>query len=212
MALNNTYAGLQASIADFLNRTDLTAAIPDFVVLCEAQLNRAIRCQAMIKRNNAFAITGQSVSAPTDFIAPRRLALIGATTPLALSWVSCEQMDDLLDNDDYTSAQPKHYTVEGGNILFSPNPGTGTYTASLSYYAAIPPLASNTTNWLLTRHPDVYLYGALLQSAPYLKDDERLQTWTQLYQAGVAAINEQDLGMGGALETMSGNFRSGGVW
>ena len=40
MALDGTYAGLQASIADFLNRTDLAAAIPDFIVLAEAQMAR----------------------------------------------------------------------------------------------------------------------------------------------------------------------------
>ena len=33
------------------------------------------------------------------------------------------------------------------------------------------------TNWLLTKHPDVYLYGALLESAPYTKEDERINVW-----------------------------------
>jgi hypothetical protein len=53
----------------------------------------------------------------------------------------------------------------------------------LTYYATIPALSvSNTTNWLLTDSPDLYLYGALLQAAPYLQDDQRISTWGTLYE------------------------------
>jgi hypothetical protein len=58
------------------------------------------------------------------------------------------------------------------------------------YYAKIPTLSDSvTTNWLLTYHPDIYLYGALLHSAPYLKEDERASTWAALYSAAVARVN-----------------------
>ena len=66
----------------------------------------------------------------------------------------------------------------------------GAYSAILMYYAKIPTLSdSNETNWLLTHHPDIYLYGALLHSAPYLKEDERAQTWAALYTAAVMRVN-----------------------
>ena len=42
MALSN-YTELKASIADFLNRDDLTSVIPDFITLAESQINRDIR-------------------------------------------------------------------------------------------------------------------------------------------------------------------------
>ena len=62
----------------------------------------------------------------------------------------------------------------------------------LLYYQKIPALsASNTTNWLLTAHPDVYLYGALMQSAPYLDDDQRMQVWSTLYGNAVQAVNQE---------------------
>jgi hypothetical protein len=53
----------------------------------------------------------------------------------------------------------------------------------MSYYKKIPALSdSNTSNWLLAKSPAMYLYGALVQSAPYLRDDDRITTWGTLYK------------------------------
>ncbi len=66
----------------------------------------------------------------------------------------------------------------------------GSYSAILMYYAKVPTLSdSNETNWLLTHYPDIYLYGALLHSAPYLREDERAQTWAALHAAAVVRVN-----------------------
>ena len=60
----------------------------------------------------------------------------------------------------------------------------------LLYYQKIPSLITNTDNWLLLEAPDVYLYGALLHSAPYLAEDARLAVWAQLYSAAVQRLNQ----------------------
>jgi len=61
----------------------------------------------------------------------------------------------------------------------------------LLYYAKVPALSdSNTTNWLLTEAPDIYLYGSLLPSAPYLDEDERATTWAQFYAAAIQQLNQ----------------------
>ena len=49
MALT-TFSELQTSIANYLNRTDLTAPIKDFITLTESKLNRVLRLRAMQKR------------------------------------------------------------------------------------------------------------------------------------------------------------------
>ena len=60
------------------------------------------------------------------------------------------------------------------------------------YYGKIPSLsASNATNQILENFPDVYLYGSLVHSAPFLGDDQRLQVWGSLYQSSLNAINGQ---------------------
>jgi len=60
----------------------------------------------------------------------------------------------------------------------------------LLYYQKVPSLSSNSDNWLLLEAPDVYLYGALLHSAPYLAEDQRVAVWAQMYSAAVARLNE----------------------
>jgi hypothetical protein len=58
------------------------------------------------------------------------------------------------------------------------------------FYSKIPALSdSNTTNWLLTASPDIYLYGSLMQSAPYLRDDDRVGIWASLYQKAIDDLN-----------------------
>jgi hypothetical protein len=62
----------------------------------------------------------------------------------------------------------------------------------LYYISELPALSdSNTSNWLLEHYPDAYLYGSLIHSAPYLKDDARLQVWAALYQSAIDAINAE---------------------
>jgi hypothetical protein len=68
---------------------------------------------------------------------------------------------------------------------------------------------SNTTNWLLTSNPDIYLYGALLQAAPYLQDDARIQTWATLYERALndsQTADDRGASSGGALLTRAKTF------
>ncbi len=44
-------------------------------------------------------------------------------------------------------------------------------------------------NWLLINHPDAYLYGALMEAEPYMKNDQRIATWAQGLSAAIDAIN-----------------------
>src|SRR6185437_725942 len=83
------------------------------------------------------------------------------------------------------SGDPRAFSVVGGEIQFWPWSG-GTFSAEMTYWKKIPALSDAApTNWLLAGHPDIYLYTALIQSAPYLKEDARLSTWGTLAEAGV---------------------------
>jgi hypothetical protein len=63
----------------------------------------------------------------------------------------------------------------------------------LTYYAKLAKLSNAvTSNWLLASSPDVYLYGSLLQAAPYLQDDARITVWSSLYQAGLDQLQIAD--------------------
>lgn len=191
MALS-TYAGLVASVADFLHRTDLTAVIPDFVVLAEAQMNRRLRVRPMVQRATA-TITDEYSAAPSDFLAERTMALgpspaSASDPPVPLIFVTQEVMDEIAANQTST-AKPTHYTVVGSEFRYFPSPDTS-YVATFTYFRTLPALVSNSTNWLLAACPDAYLYGALTQAAPYLIDDARLATWSALYVNAIDDINQ----------------------
>jgi len=206
MALS-TYAELKASVADWLNRSDLTSAITDFVSLAESQMERDLRTRQMIVRANA-TISDEYSALPNDYLEAKSFKLTGTNPISPLVFQSINAMDDL--QVSYTSSgQPKYFCVIGGQIRVLPVPDTS-YVSELIYYAKLSKLSnSNTTNWLLTLSPDVYLYGSLLQAAPYLQDDARIQVWAGLYQKGIDALNladERGSMTGGALMARARTF------
>jgi len=174
-----TYAELKTAIGDWLNRDDLDSVIPNFISLAEAQFNRSIRHRKMVTRSDATLDTPY-FAVPSDWLQTIRFQLnTNPVTPLL--FVTPEQA--LEESMVYSAGQqPLFYTTIGQQFQVVPTPDTS-YDAELLYYAKIPALSdSATTNWLLTESPDLYLYGALIQSAPYLKEDERINVWAGLYQ------------------------------
>lgn len=186
MALSN-YTELQAAIADQLDRTDLTAQIPDFIKLAEAQMNRVVRHWRMEDRATALLDT-QYTALPTNFAEPIRMVLTsGNYTTLEI--VGNLEIAQLRANASNTLGRPQFYAINDQAIEVFPSPD-GDYTIELVYYETLTPLANTGTNWLLTYYPDAYLYGACLHSAPYLAEDARMQTWGALYEAAISAINQ----------------------
>lgn len=186
MALAN-YSDLKGSIADWLNRSDLTAIIPDFITLAEAQLNRELRHYKMHNKATANIETQYSAT-PTDWLQSIRFHLNDTSSTL-LKQTSPEEIAKLRDGNNNATGEPQYYAIVGDLIEVWPTPSAST-VGELLYYQSIPSLSdSNTTNWLLAMSPDAYLYGALLQATPYLKDDQRMGVWGATYQGIINAIN-----------------------
>ena len=183
-----TYAELKTNIADFLNRDDLTSVSSTFVSLAEADLNRQIRHFRQEKRSTA-SIDTQYSAIPADMLEVIRFYITsGDTRPLEL--ISQAEMLDRKFRNLNTSGQPAYYAVTAGELEVYPVPD-GTYTSELYYFGKTPALSdSNTSNWILEHYPDAYLYGSLIHSAPYLKDDARIQVWAALYQSAIDSINQ----------------------
>lgn len=189
MALD-TFAGLKATIADYLNRDDLTSVIPSFITLAEAKFNRKLRTRQMVKRATA-TIDTQYFAYPTDWLQAKEFVL--NTSPITyMEFVTDKQANELRQDKIIAVGKPTYYTIVGTQIEVIATPDTG-YTGELTYYGKIPALSdSNTSNWLLTYAPDLYLYGALLEASPYLKDDERLAVWGQMYITSISDIEIAD--------------------
>jgi hypothetical protein len=84
------------------------------------------------------------------------------------------------------------------------------YATELTYYAKLSKLSNSVaTNFILESSPDAYLYGSLLQAAPYLQDDNRIQVWATLYERALNDLQVADdrgATSGGALLTRAKTF------
>jgi len=189
----STKAELQTAVANWLNRSDLTDRIPEFISLAESQLNRLLRTREMLVRSTASA-SGQYVSLPTDFLEMSNIELTSTTPPKRLVYITSDRSDDYREKQNNKTGTPSYYTIEGTSIQLLPTPDA-TYTIQLNYFQDIPAmssLADSGNNWLLASHPDIYLYGTLLQSAPYLMDPQSIGTWGTMYAQSIQELQTSD--------------------
>jgi len=189
MALS-TYAELKTSIGDWLNRSDLTSVIPDFISLAEAQIERTLRTRQMLTRTT-LTIDSEFESTPSDFLEVKALKLTSTNPDTPLSFMTMDALDQ--ESTKFTaSGRPKFFGVVGSELRFVPTPDSN-YTAEIVYFANLNKLSGSvSTNFVLTSSPDIYLYGSLLQAAPYLQDDARIQTWATLYERALNDLQTAD--------------------
>lgn len=171
MALSS-YTELKAAIATWLNRTDLTDNIPDFILLAESTLNRVMRNTRMVATDTLTATTLR-VAAPDDMLEPVLLEITSSGAPL--EQVDIAQLVNVRRRLK-TAGTPSFFAIVGRNVELAATP-SGSTGLTMQYYAAIPPLASNSTNWLLDYNPDLYLTASLMHAAPFLRDDARAQVF-----------------------------------
>jgi hypothetical protein len=206
----STYAELKTAAANWLRRggdSDYVERVPELIALAEAQFNRDLRHRSMETTTDlTLSASVKTVALPSDYIETRALVL--QTTPLrVLTFVTPTQLDTNWASGG--TGVPSEYTIIGSNIKLGIAPDSG-YTLEQTYYQKIPALSdSATTNWLLTSHPDLYLYGALLQAAPYMSDDERVPVWGAFYdraKEGIENDASRSAWSGGPLYTRVGVY------
>ena len=181
-----TYAELKSAIGDFLNRDDLTAVIPTFISLGEARIARDLNHWKQEKRVTTD-IDERYEDLPTDWIS---IIQVQHTDGGVISSSSSSEMASKRAQSS-TAAKPRYWRMTANEMEFYPTPDA-TYNITMLYRARIPALTdAEPSNWLLTYSPDVILYAALMQSAPYLADDARVAVWGSMYQSGVEALNNE---------------------
>lgn len=188
MALNS-YTALQASVADWLNRTDLTSQITDFITLAEAEMKRKIRKWTVY--NPSFSITTARQSAPTDLSVLRSIRLVTGFPSLdkPLRLCTIEMLNERKARSAGVQYRPDSVAVVDGYFYFAPEPDQ-TYTAELFYFSTLTPLSGSVaSNSVLVEAPDAYLYGALAAAEPYLEHDERVGTWKSKFDAAIDQLN-----------------------
>ena len=200
----NTYATLQTAVANWLDRSDLTDRIPEFISLAEARMNRTLRLSMMLNVDETtLGGAATLIGVTRDYALPSGyLQMVDfhlRTSPITtLSYLTPENMNRMWAGSQ--GGKPLAYTIFADNstgtpikkIRLGPSPGSA-YDYSIMFYKKIDALSvSNTTEQMLTDNPDIYLYGALLEAEPFLMNDQRVQLWATAFQESVRALQEQD--------------------
>jgi hypothetical protein len=182
------YNDLLVAAANWLARDDLASRIPEFVALGEAACNRDFRVRAMEQRALASTVAGQAhYTWPSDMLEIRYIKVAG-DPPTVLTYLNPEQ----IEAQGATEGTPRYWTDVQAALRLWPIPTAGV-TIEIDYYQRLDLAnAGDGSNWLIRRHPDVYLYGTLLQAEPYLMNDARAATWAQLLNAAVDQMQRED--------------------
>jgi len=193
MALS-TFTELKEAVADWLDRSDLTARIPDFIALAEARINRELRIRPMEVRSTMYTTADQQYfQLPGGYIQMRNIQLnTNPTTPL--EYITPEMLDRLYGST--TTGKPRAYTLIGDEIQLAPIPDSA-YQVEMAFYEKFTALGDGTSgtvtsNWLTTNAPDVLLYGALMEAEPFIKNDERIPVWLNGYSNAINKLQQQD--------------------
>lgn len=182
------FSSLKNAIEDHMNRSDIDdEGVSAMVIdLAEARLNRVVEHPSRITRDDSFTVNSQYETVPTDFWAVKRFSLNTAVLQ-DLEYITPEEMAQKRQVIN-ASGRPIYYSVVGGNFEFLPTPGS-TYTGLLVYKQVIPDLATNTTNWLCSAHPDVYLFACMAEAEAWVQNDDRVLFWEARLNRALQELN-----------------------
>lgn len=187
-----TYTDLQQAISDHLARSDLAAFHPDFITLAENWINYgsesvpALRVKEMEATTSLVPASGVC-ALPSDYLQYQRVSE-NTSYKRTLAYVTPDEAERLYP--DGAAGLGERFTIIGTSLYTFPLVSNN---VNLIYYQALPPLASNTSNWLLLKSPGIYLRAALAQAAAFIKDNDELTKQAALAKALIAGLNESDM-------------------
>lgn len=183
MALANYSDLVTALTAWGESRGDISGIEDDAVRLAEGHLNLELRSREMLASTD-ITITDGVGTLPTDFLGAHSVIL--KTTPRrVLDQVSFEAQDAMTDTTQ--SGIGCTYSIYGESIRVAPRP---TQDVELLYYQEIPNLESNSTNWLMTKYPNIYLTACQMEIYRYLREDRDMEIEAKRLQAMIQDLDE----------------------
>lgn len=200
MALD-TYANFQLAIANMAHRSDLTAVLPDLIALAEVRINGDIDARMQdVKTTLSTVANVETIALPSDCINIRHLSV--AVAPVQT--LQYETPDTLyVANSSGVAGVPNAYTVSGSTAILRPIPDA-VYTLDIIYKGRVPALsATNTTNYLLTTYPKVYVAAVMLEVGQYTRDAALETQWEAQYRLAIQSVNSQDWSIASTMRVKS---------
>jgi len=194
MALSD-FSQMQAAVAKWAWKegdAKFLAAIPDFFALVENIVQygepgvEPLRVREM-ENTATVTLTNGVGPLPDDYLEFRQVT--DGSNPNRL----LEPVDGWYGEEEFPwqgLGRAAYFAVNGTSIRTYPKSASN---LTLAYYQKIPALTqADPVNWLLTKAPNVYLFGALMQAAPYMREDERLGLFGQRFAAALNGLRSSD--------------------
>ena len=186
MALT-TYAQLKSAVADWLERSDLSDRITDFITLAESRLNRVLRLRLMESEQALVATTGaRTITLPVGYREPLGLWLESTGGRQEIGFVDPAAMQVVAGR-----GQPRQWTIDGTSLAFE-RPCDQVYVFTMRMLGRLTLSDAQPTNAILADYPDLYLFGALVEAAPYLRDAEMLGLFAARFEAALAEVRAKE--------------------
>lgn len=183
MALAN-YTDLIGNVAVWIARSDLTSYIPDFVALFEAEFNQDpdSRYRQMETTTSLTPNSSGIAALPSDFLEVRGIKYTGDPAR-DLDYITPSYMTQAWSTR--TTDAPQAYTIIGSNLQLNTDNETA---LTFNYYQKLPSLQTNSTNWLMTAYPNLYLAGVLVETYAFIQDAEKASLWKARKDNSIAML------------------------
>ena len=187
------YSDLVNALTAFLDKPEVEASIPIFVLMGEARINRLLRHRMMLE-TTTLTPSSAFVALPADFLEPLTVTL---DTGQQLDNASPQDMAQRVYQEGISGGLPRAYSVVGANLQLYPAP-TAALNVELLYYGALAP-ANPSGNWLLTTYPDIYLSACLYAARVFTREAEEAEAFDALLQRQIQELNVAREGYGARL-------------
>lgn len=186
-----TYTTLQAEVAAYLARGNLTSKIPGFITRGENLLNSRLNVIAM-ESIQSMTLSSGSATIAFSAIATRIREMRRVWRQVNDVYQEMVKLNSkqFLDQRTTQTGEPTFWTVMGETVYFDQT-ADQSYTLQGHIVRGFD-IATDSTNWLSENHEEAYLYAALCQAEPYIKNDARLVLWKSLLDEAIADIKRED--------------------
>lgn len=192
-----TYSSLLEDVRRYLERGFTAESdqivyeqLPRLITLGERRISRELKIQGFIRAVTTPLQTGVATYRKPDRWRDTVSMTLNGVPIFARAYEYCRNYWP----DEAQTATPQFYAdYDYNHWLITPTPNADS-TLEVMYYEQPRFLGEDfQTNWLTEYAPDLLLYATLLEAAPFLKKDERIATWQQMYDRAAQALNGEDL-------------------
>lgn len=181
-----SYATLQTSIGNWLNRPDLTSVIPEFIGAAEEFFKNDVRLKKLV--TDDFTISSDALAVPANFDVLESWYYDGPTYFGPIEIVGADDLGTLKGRYG-SSGVPRYAAIQDGKFRFAPAPD-GSYSTKIAYWRSLGTVADG-TSWLFDEAPYLYLFKSLEAAAPFLKDDNRVPVWAREVETRIEQIRRK---------------------